>query len=162
MTTANHPSPAATSRPAGEPTILIVDDEPDLRLMLRLALQRDGRFAVCGEANDGAAAVELAEDLHPDVILLDLMMPVLDGWAALPQLQRVAPRSMVVVLSALNAEGTADEVFAQGAFAYLEKQVSPEQIPVRIEALLQSFRDGLAGHTVVAPSVIDRPSPTDD
>ncbi len=145
--------------PLTRPTVLIADDEPDLRLMLRLVLKRDGRFQVCGEAEDGSAAVALASSLQPDVVLLDLMMPVLDGWRALSRLQTVAPRAMVVVLSALDASSHAEETFAQGAFAFLEKQLRPDRIPTELEQLLQRFRTGLDGHTIVAPSVLDRHHP---
>lgn len=146
----------ATTTPDRRPTVLVADDEPDLRLMLRLALRRDGRFLVCAEADDGASAVGLASALQPDVVLLDLMMPVVDGWTALPRLQTVAPRSMIVVLSALDAERNADLTFARGAFAYLEKHLAPRRIPVEIEGLLASFRSGLSGQTVIAPSMLQR------
>lgn len=140
------------------PQVLIVDDEPDLRLMLRLALRRDARFEVCGEAENGEVALDVASQLQPDIILLDLMMPVMDGLTALPRLQTSSPRSMVVVLSALDAADNADATFAQGAFAYLEKQLDPTDIGDELDRLLTQFRSALDGDTVVAPAVIPRPT----
>lgn len=138
------------------PQVLIVDDEPDLRLMLRLALRRDERFDVCGEAENGSAAVDLASALQPDIILLDLMMPVMDGLTALPRIQTASPRTMVVVLSALDANDNAEATFAQGAFAYLEKQIDPTSVGDELDRLLAQFRSALEGDTVVAPAVISR------
>lgn len=154
----DHGNRLTTPEHDGRPRVLVVDDEPDLRLMLRLALRRDGRFDVCAEADNGQVALELAEEHQPDVVLLDLMMPVMDGWTALSRIQTVAPRSMVVVLSALDASGNAEATFADGAFAYLEKQVDPTAIGGELDLLLGQFRAAMAGDTVVAPSVISRAS----
>jgi CheY-like chemotaxis protein len=137
------------------PTVLVVDDEPDVRLMVSLSLQRDDRFAVVGEAADGAEAIELAGAHQPDVVLLDLMMPGVDGWEALPRILTQAPRSMVVVLSALDATEHARGSFAAGAFAYLEKQLASRRLADHLDELLRAFRDGLEGRTVIAPSVAD-------
>src|SRR6476660_832563 len=79
--------------------VLIADDVQDLRSMLRLALELSGRFTVVGEAMNGAHAVELATMYKPDLALLDLSMPALDGLEALPQILDVSPDTKVVVLS---------------------------------------------------------------
>src|SRR5437764_11942432 len=79
--------------------VLIADDVQDLRSMLRLALELSGRFAVVAEAMNGAHAVDLAAMYKPDLALLDLSMPTLDGLEALPRILQVSPETKVVVLS---------------------------------------------------------------
>jgi len=101
--------------------VLIADDTEDIRMLLRLTLQKDGRFEIVGEARDGREAVELAESEQPDAIVLDLAMPVMDGLQALPDIRRMLPRCRIVVLSGFNASQMADEALALGADAYLEK-----------------------------------------
>lgn len=79
--------------------MLLVDDVKDIRDMLRLILQVRPGFAVVGEAANGKEAIEEAGSSQPDVIFLDLAMPVMDGLQALPELRRVAPRSRILVSS---------------------------------------------------------------
>ncbi len=79
--------------------VLIADDVQDLRSMLRLALELSGRFTVVAEAMNGAHAVDLAAMYKPDLALLDLSMPTLDGLEALPRILEVSPETKVVVLS---------------------------------------------------------------
>src|SRR5436305_11671983 len=80
--------------------VLLVDDLPDIRLVMRLLLEADGRAEVVGEASDGAEAVRLAGELRPDAVVLDLRMPGMDGVSALPRIRDAAPASVVVALSA--------------------------------------------------------------
>lgn len=109
-------------------TVLLADDTPGIRLLLRLALEADGRFIVVDEAADGAQAIELAAVHHPQVILLDMSMPVMDGLQALPGLRQQSPESRVIVLTAFSAERLEAETLALGASAYLEKGLDPRQI----------------------------------
>ena len=81
---------------------MLVDDEPDIVFLARTLFESDGRFDVVGEASDGEEAVRLAQQLHPDAVLLDILMPGMDGWQALPLIRRVAPETAVVVVSALG------------------------------------------------------------
>src|SRR5205814_8582181 len=76
--------------------VLLVDDLPDIRLVMRLLLEADGRAEVVGEAADGAEAIRLAAELHPDAIVLDLRMPGMDGVSALPLIRDAAPGTVVV------------------------------------------------------------------
>ena len=101
--------------------VLIADDVPDLRMLLRLALERSGRFSVVGEAGDGAEAVSLAATCSPDLVVLDLSMPVLDGLEALPMILEGAPDSRVLVLSGFAADKMEAQALERGASAYVEK-----------------------------------------
>lgn len=100
---------------------LIVDDSTDLRFLLRLALDGVAGFTVVGEAADGAEAVEAAARLTPDLVLLDLAMPVMDGLEAIPEIRSRSPESKIVVLSGFNARQMGAEAMRLGASSYLEK-----------------------------------------
>ena len=112
-------------------TVLLVDDTVDLRTLLRMALERSGRFHVVGEAGDGRKAIELTESLQPDLVLLDLNMPVMSGLEALPHIRAVAPRSQVVVFSGISVP----EV--DGAADYIIKGTPASEIVSRLTQLLE-------------------------
>lgn len=101
--------------------VLIADDVIDLRMLMRMALELAGDFEVVAEAGDGAQAITQAEFHQPDLVLLDLSMPVLDGLEALPRIRAVAPDAHVVVLSGFEASKMRDRVLEGGAVAYIEK-----------------------------------------
>jgi DNA-binding NarL/FixJ family response regulator len=143
---------AQTPLSTGTRRVLIVDDEPAVRVMLDAVFKRDDRFEIAGVAVDGREAIEQTQRLLPEVILLDLVMPGLSGWEALPAIVRASPRSMVLVLSALGAEDEADLTLAIGAFAYLEKSVLGPDLPQEVFAQHQRFARALAGETVWSPS----------
>ncbi len=113
---------------------LICDDVEDIRVLLRMSLELDGSFEIVAEASNGREAVEAAERLEPDVILLDLSMPEMDGLEALPILGRVSPRSRVVVLSGFEASKMAARAAALGAVHYLEKGASPRRVCAAVRA----------------------------
>ena len=100
--------------------VLLVDDLSDIRLVMRLLLEADGRAEVVGEAADGAEAVRLARELRPDAVVLDLRMPGMDGVAALPLIRDAAPGTVVVALSALPIGPTTDQAIDLGA-TYVRK-----------------------------------------
>jgi DNA-binding NarL/FixJ family response regulator len=81
--------------------IVLVEDDDDMRTLVRTFLTMDGRFDVVGEASDGSRAIQLASQLQPDAIVLDVSMPVMDGSTALPFLRSAAPGVTVVIFSAL-------------------------------------------------------------
>ena len=140
---------AAASRSAA--TVLLVDDEEDIRYLATMQLQRVGGFEVVGEAGDGIEAVQMAARLQPSAILLDVMMPRMDGHAALPELLRVSPRSMIVMVSALSAASQAAPAISAGAFAYVEKEQMATGLGELLADHLGRFRRALDGETVWAP-----------
>jgi DNA-binding NarL/FixJ family response regulator len=107
--------------------ILLVDDHPLTRSALSGLLMQHG-FDVVGEAEDGAAAAVRAEELQPDLILLDLSMPGVDGLTALPRLRDAAPSCEVVVLTASGTEENLLGAIRGGAAGYLLKSEPPERI----------------------------------
>ncbi|HEX7166133.1 MAG TPA: response regulator, partial [Acidimicrobiales bacterium] len=126
---AAHAVPAPPAPPASAPgerpvRVFLVDDTADLRLLLRIALDADARFEVVGEAVNGADAVERAPDASPDVVLLDLMMPVMDGFTALPLLREALGDAVrIVVFSAMDPHEQSARTQELGADAFLSKSV---------------------------------------
>src|ERR687884_1773446 len=107
--------------------VLIVDDHPLTRDALGSLLTQNG-FTLAGEASDGEEAIEAARRLQPDLILLDLSMPGMDGLQALPKLRDAAPECEVVVLTASVAEENLLASIRAGAAGYLLKTEPPERI----------------------------------
>jgi DNA-binding NarL/FixJ family response regulator len=113
--------------------VLICDDVDALRMLLRIVVELRPGLRVVGEARNGNEAVAEAKRLQPDVILLDLSMPVRTGFDALPELRQVAPDAKVIVLSGFVASTTAASVLALGAARFIEKGADPEGIVAAIE-----------------------------
>ena len=107
--------------------ILLVDDHPLTQSALSALLQQHG-FEVVGEAADGDEAIGCAAELHPDLILLDLSMPGMDGLTALPRLREAAPACEVVVLTASGQEENLLAAIRAGAAGYLLKSEPPARI----------------------------------
>ena len=119
-------------------TVLLVDDSEDVREVLRLLVAADGRLEVVGEAVNGQEAVEAAERLQPDAIILDMAMPVMTGLEALPLLRQRAPGSMVVVYAAGSFCDREPAVLAAGATSYFEKGVSAKAVVAGTVELLEA------------------------
>jgi len=115
--------------------VVVADDYAAMRDLVRLALERSGRFEVTGEAGNGAEAVDQARALQPDILLLDLSMPVLSGMEALPRIREVAPTTKVVVLSGFGRSQMEPLVLAGGAVGYLEKGLHPNLLVDELLAL---------------------------
>ena len=101
--------------------ILLVDDSKEFRDLLRILLARNPRFEIVGEAENGVVAIEMTKEYRPDVVLLDVAMPKMDGLQALPGIREAAPSTKVVMLSAFSATQMAEVTTDRGAHAYLEK-----------------------------------------
>jgi PAS domain S-box-containing protein len=114
------PEPPAPTGPR-RPRVLVVDDAEDIRTLVRIRLTSQGAYEVVGEAADGEAAVTEAARLQPDLVLLDLAMPRMDGLEALPQIRAAVPGVRVIVLSGFVAGSMAVAVLEAGARRYLEK-----------------------------------------
>ena len=99
----------------------LCDDVPELRRVVRLALEEDGGIKVVGEAGEATTAVREIEELQPDVVLLDLAMPGMDGLEALPLVREAAPDVCVIVFSGFIASQLAELSRALGAQHYVEK-----------------------------------------
>jgi len=98
--------------------ILLADDHEMLRRGVRAILVEQPGWEICGEATDGHQAVELAQKLRPDVIVMDLAMPELNGLEATRQIRRVMPKAEVLVLTFDESEALVREVLAAGARGY--------------------------------------------
>jgi DNA-binding NarL/FixJ family response regulator len=101
--------------------VLLCDDVEAFRALMRHTLPEDHDIEIVGEAADGEAGVRAVEELQPDVVLLDLSMPLLDGMEAIPAMLERAPATRIVALSGFGAERMAEPVLEQGAVAYVEK-----------------------------------------
>ena len=107
---------------------LLVDDVPDLRALIKLALSMDGRFDVVGEAGDGEEGARMAGELQPNAVLLDLAMPRMDGLTAIPVIRRACPDARILAYSGFETDALALQVIAICGDAYMEKGAEPERI----------------------------------
>jgi DNA-binding NarL/FixJ family response regulator len=101
--------------------IFLCDDVPELRALLRYGLEEDPELKVVGEAGSARIGIDAVAELQPDVVLLDLSMPGMDGLEAIPRLREAAPSSSIVVFSGFAAERMREPALELGADRYLEK-----------------------------------------
>ena len=101
--------------------IFLCDDVPELRALLRFGLEEDPALQIVGEAGDAEKAIAAARELRPDVVLLDLSMPGMDGLEAIPLLREASPETAVVVFSGFAAERMEGPALELGAARYIEK-----------------------------------------
>jgi DNA-binding NarL/FixJ family response regulator len=128
--------------------LLIADDHGMVRRGLRAAIEARREWEVCGEAENGRQAVELAKQLRPDLVVLDLTMPELNGLDAARKIRAALPATQVLIQTMHDSEALAQEVLAAGARGYLLKNDAPEMLAQAIEALA-------AGSTFFTPKVSD-------
>jgi DNA-binding NarL/FixJ family response regulator len=129
--------------------VLIVDDHAVVREGLRTFLELQDGLEVIGEAGDGEEAVSLAESLHPDVVLMDLVMPKLDGVGAMREVRDRVPETRVIVLTSFLDDDRLLPAIEAGAAGYLLKDVEPAE-------LARAVRAAHAGEALIAPSVAAR------
>jgi DNA-binding NarL/FixJ family response regulator len=115
--------------------VLLVDDEELVRFGLRTVLESVGGFTVVGEAGDGAAAVRAARELRPDVVLIDIRMPVLDGLTATRQILALPEPPQVAVLTTFHVDEYVYAALAAGAAGFLLKDTPPREIATAVRAV---------------------------
>jgi DNA-binding NarL/FixJ family response regulator len=130
-------------------SVLIADDQGVVRGGLRMILQAQRDIEVVGEAPDGASAVALAGELEPDVVLMDIRMPVLDGIEATRRLVAAGARARILVLTTYDVDENVHAALKAGAAGFLLKTDSPER-------MVQGVRAVAAGDTLLAPDVTRR------
>jgi DNA-binding NarL/FixJ family response regulator len=113
--------------------ILIADDHPFVRKTVRSTLEEHPHFEVCGEAADGAKAIEEADKLKPDVVVLDVSMPVLNGFEAAREIKEKLPQSAIVILSSHVDRCFVEQAKKLGARAYVAKTKLGEALVKAIE-----------------------------
>jgi DNA-binding NarL/FixJ family response regulator len=129
--------------------VLIVDDHGIVRQGLRMYLASDPELEVVGEAVDGLEAVQQARTLRPDVVLMDLLLPRMDGISATAAIRREMPDVEVVALTGVLEEGMVVDAVRAGAIGYLLKDTS-------VEELSSAIRAAAAGQVQLAPAAAER------
>ncbi|WP_407653412.1 response regulator [Actinoplanes oblitus] len=129
--------------------VLIVDDDPLVRVGLSMVLGAGPDLQIVGEAADGAEAVELVRRLRPDVVLMDIRMPRMDGLTATREIRRAGAEPAVIVLTTFDTDEHLLGALRLGANGFLLKDIAPESI-------LDAVRRAAAGEPILAPSVLPR------
>jgi DNA-binding NarL/FixJ family response regulator len=151
---------ASLSRPAGAPTaempprspgirVLIADDHAVVRQGLRMFIDLQEDMQVVGEGTNGVEAVELAEKLSPDVVLLDLVMPQMDGVTATGRIKAICPNARVLILTSFGEDDKVIPAIQAGAQGYLLKDIRPD-------ALVQAVREAHQGKTQLHPEIAQK------
>lgn len=135
--------------PMKQITVLLAEDHAIVRQGLCALLNTDGDFTVVGEARTGREAVEMARTLRPDVTLMDIAMPVLNGLEATRQILAANPAAKVVILSAQSDDAYVEGMNHAGAAGFLEKQTSAE-------ILTKAIREVAKGNTFFSPAIAKR------
>jgi DNA-binding NarL/FixJ family response regulator len=130
-------------------TIILADDHRIVRQGLHALLKAEEGFGVIGEAGDGLEALDMVRKLTPDVVILDLMMPGLNGLEVARQIGKQVPQTRVVVLSMYDDEGFVLEALANGVAAYVLKDAGSSD-------LVQAVREVAAGRRYLSPPLSDR------
>ena len=130
-------------------TVLLADDQPLLRMGFRLILEGEDDLHIVGEASDGADAVRQVRELNPDVVLMDVRMPVLDGIEATRAITASGSGARIIILTTFDVDEYAFAGLQAGASAFLLKDVAPSE-------LIHAVRVVASGDAVVAPRVTQR------
>jgi DNA-binding NarL/FixJ family response regulator len=130
-------------------TILLADDHPFVRRGVRNLLEAEADFSVVGEAEDGLQVVQMAEKLRPDILVVDLMMPNLNGLEVLKQVSHRSPKTRKIVLSMHSADPYVVEAFRSGASGYILKDSAPDE-------LINAIRHVLLDNKYLSPKLPER------
>lgn len=114
--------------------VVVCDDARDFLELLKLLIDMEPDMEVVGEGRNGAEAISMCGKLKPDVLVLDLSMPVMDGLTALPKIRQVSPDTNVVILSGFSSEAMKRKALELGAAAFIEKGISPQDLPRELKA----------------------------
>jgi DNA-binding NarL/FixJ family response regulator len=129
--------------------VLVVDDHNIVRQGLKALLTAEGDISVVAEAQTGREAVNLTAKLHPDVVIMDLAMPLLNGWEATRQILKAMPAAKIVVLSTYDDDEHVQQAIAAGAAAYLIKQTAAAE-------LAKAIREVKKGNAYFSPAIAQR------
>ena len=129
--------------------ILIADDHSVVRQGLRMFLALDPELEVAGEASDGAEAVRKARELQPDVVLMDLLMPVMDGITAIGEIRREMPGTEVIALTSVLEDASVVSAVKAGAIGYLLKDTQSDE-------LCRAIKAAAAGQVQLSPQAAAR------
>jgi DNA-binding NarL/FixJ family response regulator len=129
--------------------VLVVDDDKLMRAGLRAVFSSDDQIEVVGEAGDGRAAIDSARRLSPDVILMDVRMPEMDGITATREVLRSSPEARVVIVTTFEEDDYVFGALAAGASGFLLKRTGPEE-------LIDAIKTVAAGDALLSPSVTRR------
>ncbi len=117
--------------------ILIADDNLSIRRVLRSALENVGECSICGEAENGATAIDKVKELHPDLVILDFSMPVLNGLEVLRALKRLRPTMPVILFTMFKDRHLEAEAFAAGASVVISKAAGIDTLIEQTRVLLK-------------------------
>ena len=129
--------------------VMIVDDHSIVRVGLQRVLEQSGEFEVVGQAEDGEGAVRVAAEVSPDVVVMDVIMPKMDGIEACREIMEFAPETRVLMLTASTEEDAVLQAVAAGANGYLQKETGREQ-------LLSAVRNVVLGDFRLPPEIVRR------
>jgi len=118
-------------------TLVVIDDAPEVRLFVKSQLGRSGQFMVVGEGGTGLDAIDLVREHQPDVLLLDISMPIMDGLEALPHIRATSPRTRVVMYTGFDSHGLAERAKQLGAAAFLEKAAGGRPLAEELTRVLE-------------------------
>jgi two-component system, NarL family, response regulator NreC len=129
--------------------VLVVDDHPMIRQGLRNLFLGDSDYKVIGEAGDGIVGLEMVDRCHPEVLIVDIMMPGLNGLEVIRQAKKRQPGLKIIVLSMQNSEPYVAEAFKNGASGYVLKDAGPSEI-------IQAINDVMDGKHFLSPFLSER------
>jgi DNA-binding NarL/FixJ family response regulator len=116
-------------------SVVVCDDHPAFRELIAAVLGLDTELEVVGEAGDGRQAIDIVRELQPDVLVLDLAMPELDGIEALPLIREASPNTRVIIVTGFGSESVKQRALAAGAERFVEKGTDVDELVDQIKGL---------------------------